>query len=124
MSDAPEATEDRFFAALLTGDAAALDGVLTDDFLIIDVMAGSLVARAPFVAAIADGVLGFSRVDVVERQTRRYGDAAVIVGRTAMEGTFVGAPFAVASRYTHVLVSDGEAWRLASAQGTAIGDAQ
>jgi hypothetical protein len=35
------AAEDRFFQALLQGDGAALRGVLTPDFLLIDVMSGS-----------------------------------------------------------------------------------
>jgi hypothetical protein len=43
----------------------------------------------------------------------------VVVGRTAMRGSFQGAEFVAASRYTHVYVDDG-GWRLASAQGTPI----
>ena len=33
--------EDTFFEALLRGDGTALKGVLTPDFLLIDVMSGS-----------------------------------------------------------------------------------
>src|SRR5262245_57254013 len=121
----PEAAEDTFFAALLAGDAAQLDAVLTDDFQIIDVMAGSVVEHGPFVAAVGGGAIRFRQVEVVERRTRPYGDSAVIVGRTAMAGTLGGDPFSVASRYTHVLVRGAdEAWRLASAQGTQIAERQ
>jgi hypothetical protein len=35
------AAEDRFFHALLQGDPVGLTGVLTPDFLLIDVMTGS-----------------------------------------------------------------------------------
>ena len=63
----------------------------------------------------------FDGVDVVERQTRRHGDTAVIVGRTEMSGAFGGSAFALSSRYTHVLVrGDDTRWRLVSAQGTRI----
>lgn len=71
-----------------------------------------------------DRVVAFDRVVLAERTTRRYGDAAVIVGRTDISGTFGGAPFAAAGRDTHVLVRAGDdRWRLASAQGTRIVDA-
>jgi len=42
-----------------------------------------------------------------------------------MSGAFGGVGVAASSRYTHVFVRDGDdgRWRLASAQGTRIGDA-
>ena len=84
-------------------------------------MRGGVADRASFLAALRARVLVFDRVALVERTTRRYGDAAVIVGRTEMSGTFGGAPFTAPSRYTHVLVRGGDdRWRLATAQGTRI----
>lgn len=123
-TDAAEHAEDRFFDALAAGDAGRIEDLLHDDFLIVDIMTGGVADRASFVAALRDRIVAFDRVELVERHTRRYGDSAVIVGRTEMSGTFGGAPFAAASRYTHVLVRDGDdRWRLASAQGTRIADA-
>jgi ketosteroid isomerase-like protein len=117
----PEDAEDGFFAALLEADANYLDEVLTDDFVIVDVMSGSVFDRRSFVAAVRDGVVTFGGIEVVERRARRYADTAIVVGRTAMEGAVGDAPFALASRYTHVFVRDGDdRWRLASAQGTQI----
>jgi ketosteroid isomerase-like protein len=121
-SDA-EPAEDRFFAALLAGDTDGLEQILSEDFLIVDVMTGSVAARAPFIAALRDGSLTFDRVELLERATRHYGDTAVIVGRTEMGGSFAGSSFAAASRYTHVLVRGHDGgWRLVSAQGTRIDD--
>jgi ketosteroid isomerase-like protein len=116
-------TADRaFFAALLAADVAALDAALADDFLIVDVMTGSVAPRAAFLAAVAGGDVRFAAVDLVEVPLeRRYGpDVAVVTGATRMRGTFAGAPFAVHSRYTHVFAERDGAWRLASAQGTPI----
>ena len=80
-----------------------------------------MVDRPSFIAALRDGLVGFERVHLVERVTRRYGDTAIIVGRTEMSGSFDGAKFAAASRYTHVLLRERDGhWRLASAQGTRI----
>jgi ketosteroid isomerase-like protein len=118
-----ENTDDRFFAALLAADGPALQELLAPDFTIIDVMAGSVVDRDPFVAAVRDKVVGFDSIDVEGRAARSYGDdAAVIVGSTRMAGTFAGNRFAVHSRYTHVFVRQDASWRLASAQGTGIAD--
>jgi hypothetical protein len=44
---------------------------------------------------------------------------------TEMAGAFGGVGFAASSRYTHVLMSDGDGrWRLATAQGTSIAESR
>ena len=123
-TEAAERAEERFFDALAAGDVARIEDLLHEDFLIVDLMSGGVADRASFLAALRDRLVAFDRVQLVERAGRRHGDRAVIVGRTEMSGTFGGAPFAAASRYTHVLVRDGDdRWRLVSAQGTQILDA-
>ena len=116
----PEHTDDDFFAALLAADTDALDELLAQDFLIVDVVRGGITSRATFIAAIREALAEFSEIDVAERSIRSYGDAAVIIGRTRMRGKIADESFVVQSRYTHVVVSDGESWRLVSAQGTRI----
>ena len=113
------AVEQRFFDALVAGDAGALDELLLDDFLIVDVMMGSVVPKGPFIGAVAEGHVTFQRIDREEADVRLYGDAAVVVGRTRMAGKFGGTPFEASSRYTHVFIKQGS-WRMASAQGTQI----
>jgi ketosteroid isomerase-like protein len=117
MND-PQTVEDRFFAALRAGDADALAELLVDDFLIVDVMSGNVVDRDVFVNAIAAHRLSFEQIEVLERSERRFGDAAIIIGRTKMRGRFEESPFGAMSRYTHVFIRDGERWWLVSAQGT------
>jgi ketosteroid isomerase-like protein len=117
----PEATDDRFFAALLDGNADELDEVLASDFLMVDVLSGSVVDRGSFISAVSGGVVSFTAIDVVERETRRYDGAAIVVGRTGMNGAFEETSFSLASRYTHVFVREADSrWRLVSAQGTPI----
>jgi ketosteroid isomerase-like protein len=118
-----ESAEDQYFEALVAGDIEQLEDLLAEDFLIVDVMSGSVTDRTAFIAALRDRLLEFERVHLIDRLTRRYGDAAIIIGRTDMAGTFAGAGFAAASRYTHVLFREGGGrWRLATAQGTRIVD--
>ena len=47
-----------------------------------------------------------------------------VAGVALVAGSLAGAPFAGASRYTHVFVRrNGDGWRLASGQGTPIAEA-
>ena len=116
----PLAADDAFFGALVAADGTALDALLADDFAIIDVMRGAEADKAAFVAVVGGGQVVFDSIEPAERRVRAYDKTAVITGRTAMSGSFAGAPFSAASRYTHVFVDRGGGWRLVAAQGTQI----
>lgn len=123
MSDhlSPEQADDEFFAALTAGDVGRLEPLLDERFLIVDIMSGAVADRAALTAALAERVLEFERVELIERAGRHYGETAILVGRTEMAGSFAGTAFTAASRYTHVFVRGADTrWRLASAQGTQI----
>jgi ketosteroid isomerase-like protein len=123
MSDqrSPEQVDDEFFDALTAGDVGRLEAVLDERFLIVDVMSGAVADRAALTAALGERIVEFERIELIERAARDYGDTAILVGRTQMAGSFAGAAFSAASRYTHVFVRGADTrWRLASAQGTQI----
>ncbi|MBZ5658740.1 MAG: nuclear transport factor 2 family protein [Acidobacteriia bacterium] len=116
----PLAAEQQFFRSLIGGDVGALDRILGDDFLLIDVMTGSEVKKPDLLAVLGSGQLKFEAIQPVESQVRLYGTTAVITGRTQMSGRFGEAVFTASSRYTHVFVKEQSQWRLVSAQGTQI----
>ena len=118
----PQAAEQQFFNSLIGGDVGALDRILSDDFLLIDVMTGSEVRKPDLLAVLRSGQLKFEAIEPIESQVRHYGFTAVITGRTEMSGRFGETPFKASSRYTHVFVKDQDQWRLVSAQGTQIGN--
>src|SRR5437763_785641 len=113
-------TDDRFFAALLAADAAALDALLVDEFVIVDVLSGSVADKPGLVPAVESGALVFEAIerDAADRELRRHRDTAIVIGRTRMSGRFEDQPWSASSRYIHVFVDDGGDWRMASAQGT------
>lgn len=117
-------TEDRFFQALLRGDPVGLAGVLAPDFLLIDVMTGSEIPGPVLVDLVGSGQLQFQSVDRIDARVRLYGGAAVVTGQTRMHGRYGEQQFQTHSRYTHVYVQGPGGWRLASAQGTPISEAQ
>ena len=122
MSDvsSPLDAERTFFGALIDSDRAALGRVLSEDFVLVDVMTGSLIERTVLIDLVGERRLEFESIDPAETLVREYGCAAVVTGRTRLHGRYEGTPFSARSRYTHVYVRQDGGWRLASAQGTPI----
>ncbi len=120
------ATDDQFFTALLKADGASLDRLLVDDFMLVDVLSGSEIEKAMLVPVVGSRQLTFEEIeaDASARRVRLYGLTAVVTGRTRMSGRYAGTPWSARSRYTHVFVEEEGAWRMASAQGTPIAEAE
>jgi ketosteroid isomerase-like protein len=121
----PRTVDRRFFGALVGRDRATLDAVLTDDFLMVDIVAGGVVSRAELLELTGSGEVSFAAIEQFPDETvvREYGGTAVAIGRTVIHATLPGGDTVVVpSRYTHVLVrgTSGGGWLLASAQGTRI----
>jgi len=119
----PLTIDKQFFAALIAGDAQALDHILVDDFILVDVMSGSEITKPAFLAFIGSGQIKFESIEPAENRVRLYQTTAIVTGRTQMKGELGGAFFAADSRYTHVFVDQRGEWRLATAQGTQISPA-
>jgi ketosteroid isomerase-like protein len=109
-----------FFAALVAGSVESLAEILSDDFILIDVMMGSEVPREALLDVIGSGQLQFEIIEPAEVRVREYGSTAIVTRRTKMQGRFGGEPFGAHSRYTHVYVEHKGRWRLVAAQGTQI----
>jgi len=116
----PLQAEQQFFASLIRGDVKGLDSILSEDFLMIDVMTGSEITKFALLAVLGSGQLKFDAIEQLESRLRMYGETAVVTGRTQMRGQFEEKPFTASSRYTHVYVTAQPQWQLVSAQGTQI----
>jgi hypothetical protein len=116
----PLKADSQFFAALLEGSAATLDALLADEFILIDVMRGSEVARGTLLEALQAGQLKFAAIDLIESRVRQWGKAAVVTGRTRMSISLGETSVTANSRYTHVYINEPGGWQLVSAQGTQI----
>lgn len=116
----PEIVEQEFFTALVEANVSALNRVLADDFVLIDVMTGSEVSKSMLLEVVGGGGVKFERIDRVEYRVRVYEGTAVVTGRTEMSGKFGDQPFGASSRYTHVFVAEHGQWRMVAAQGTQI----
>ena len=116
----PDVVEQEFFTALIGSNVETLDRVLTDDFVLIDVMTGSEISKSMLLEVIGAGQLKFEAIDRSEFRVRVYEAVAVVNGRTEMRGAFAGETFSASSRYTHVYIEQHGHWRIVAAQGTPI----
>jgi hypothetical protein len=117
----PLGADRAFFSALLSANLDLLDSLLTDDFVMIDILAGAEISKPMLLAAVGSSQVKFEAIDQVESKVRVYAtDTAIVVGRTAMRFRSGESSFTASSRYSHVFVLQDGAWQLASAQGTQI----
>ena len=112
--------ERKFFNALIDGNSADLDQLLSDDFLLIDVLSGAEINKSTLLAAVSSDQLKFDNINLLDSHIRFYNGIAVVTGTTKMRGIFADSPFAVFSRYTHVYSKQQDEWQLVVAQGTQI----
>jgi ketosteroid isomerase-like protein len=114
------ATDRHFFDALVQSDVGALDRILSDDFIIIDVMRGAETTKPEIIGAVGSGLVQFENIEIRDNRVRLYDRTAVITGQTQMTVRYSGLSSAISSRYTHVYCELEGKFRLVSAQGTPI----
>src|SRR5690242_947721 len=123
-ADAVAAADAAFFAALLDRDLPALERILAEDFVIVDVAAGDVHTRAAFRQASESRAVTFNSIRAFsEEAVIRFAgaDVGIVICRTEMSISVPeAAAIEVGSRYTHVFQREGGDWRLLSAQGTRI----
>lgn len=111
--------ERRFFNGLIA-NVEAVEDLMSDDALLIDVLSGSEVTKSELITVLRSGQLKFDKIKPLSSRVRFYKDTALVAGSTEMAGRFGDDPFSVFSRYTHVYVRSGDRWHLVSAQGTPV----
>jgi ketosteroid isomerase-like protein len=95
-----------------SGDATALDRLLTDDFVGVGPL-GFTLPKAAWLARHRPGELTYETFQLDEVQTRVHGDTALITARQAAKGAYQGQPTPEAVRATLTLVSEPDGWHLA-----------
>lgn len=112
--------EASFFRALEQSNVEALDSLLDEQFVIVD-LSGAELTKQVFVALIGSQTLQFASLQWVgEPIIRIYGETAIVTGRTEMVGSYGEMTFNAASRYTHVYAEVDGQLKFVSAQGTPV----
>ena len=97
-----------------TGDTAALDALLTDDFTAIGPL-GFILPKPAWLARHRDGDLRYTSFTVDEPAVRRLGPVAVITATNNQQASYQGHPIPSVLRVTLVLASGDGGWQLAAA---------
>jgi ketosteroid isomerase-like protein len=109
--------ENEFARAVANNDAVALDGLLADDWIIVD-PDGSIIDKARFLAVIKSGALSHELMESTDLRVRLYGNTAVVTGLTTTKGKFMGQAFASCERATDIFVKQADRWQCVFTQLT------
>ncbi len=112
--------EKRWRAALMQGDAAALDHMLADDFMSISAN-GTLADKQSYLAEITSHRLVFTRLDLRERKVRVQESSAIVTSLAAVEGRMDRVPITGIFRYTRVYSrSSAGGWKIVNFEATRV----
>ena len=109
--------ENEFARAVASNDADALDGLLADDWIIVD-PDGSIIDKARFLGVIRSGALSHELMESADLTVRLYGNTAVVTGLTTTRGKFMGQDFASCERATDIFVKQTGCWQCVFTQLT------
>jgi hypothetical protein len=110
--------ENRRCAAMLAGDATALDRLL-DPRLHFSHASGAVDDKENYLAKIAAGRIGYIAIDWSEQKVIALGEAALLAGRMSTLVTVDGVEKRLENRVLTVWVQNGE-WRLVAFQSTPL----
>ena len=105
--------------AVVRRDVAALERILSDDFMLITA-ASTVSTKAQLIDTIKSPDLVIEPFDTQDVSVRVYGDTAVVTGRFTQKGSYKGKAFSNQFRYTDVYVKRALGWQAVSAQSTFI----
>jgi ketosteroid isomerase-like protein len=106
--------------AELNADVTALDGLATDDFMLVG-PAGWVLDKRQWLERYRQHDLITHSLDFEVTLTRVYDTTAVTIGQHIQRAEYQGHPADGAFRATHIAVHDGGRWRLAGLHLSPIG---
>jgi ketosteroid isomerase-like protein len=109
--------EDDFAQAVTNNDADAVDGFLSDDWIIVDPDGGTI-DKARFLGVIKSGALSHEMMESTDLRVRLYGNTAVVTGLTTTKGKFMEQDFTSCERATDIFVKQNDRWQCVFTQLT------
>lgn len=115
-----EALEEQWRTARLTGDVAAMERLLSDDYIGIS-MTGQVSTKAQQLERVRDRRTVLTELDLVDMHVKLIGAIAIVTSRAEVQGTNDGRVVTGTYRYTRVYqrVSNGS-WKITSFEATRI----
>jgi ketosteroid isomerase-like protein len=95
-------------------DAAALDRILANDYMLTD-SRGNRTTKADDLAAARAGSVHYDVYEPSDLRVRLYGDTAILTGKNRLRGTTDGKPFELEITFTDTLSRIDGRWRAVAA---------
>jgi ketosteroid isomerase-like protein len=113
---------DKWSDAELAADTGALGDYLADDYVGIGPF-GFTLTKEEWLQRHTSGDLKYNEFKLVERNTREYGDAAIVVGVQDATATYQGKPVPVQGtlRFSATVVRVAGEWKVAGFQLSQMG---
>ena len=111
--------ENDWAKAGLAGDAAALEKLLTTDYVYTN-QDGEVASKAEMVTGIKSGATKYTSFTVGDMKVHVYGDAAVVIGKAHLKGTENGKPIDEEVRFTDTWIKRDGRWVCGATQVTRI----
>ena len=113
--DAIKALDTEYQAAVERSDAATMDRLLADDFVLV-IGKGTVYHKADLLASARDGKLRYERQSDSRQQVHIYGDTAVITALLSLKYTQDGKPAEYQLWFSDVYVCTPAGWRYSFGQ--------
>jgi len=117
--DAVRNAEKQWAAAVVAGDFAAVDRLLSSS-LIYAHSTGVIETKAEYLGKLRSGTQKYTGIDHESLTVKMHGDAAVAHSKVRMRGTNAQGPFDNVLMMLHLWVKEGGQWRLAAHQTTKL----
>lgn len=105
--------------ALEAKDAKALDMILADTFVSVEID-GSIYSKNDFLASIKSPDYQPSQAVTEQSNVQIYGGAAVVVGIFRVKGTEKGKPYVHRERFVDTWIKTNGTWQCVASTGTLI----
>lgn len=105
--------------AIISGDAAALERMTSDDYTFIT-LRGELRTKAEIVQGFKTGSFHYESRQVSDLNVRVYRNSAVVTGRSIQKGSENGKDYSGDYRFTRVYVKQDGRWQTVALQTTLI----
>ena len=114
---AVSALDTKYQAAVKINDAATMDGILADDFVVV-VGSGKAYSKADLLNMARTNQVVYERQDESDQTVRVWGDTAVVTAKLWAKGTNQGKPFEFRNWFSDTYVRTSSGWRYVHGQAS------
>ena len=117
-----ESLEQTWLRALMKGDTAVLEKLMSDDFLAISAN-GNLSDKTQYLQRVSSGTNAFRSIDIMDIKVRVQPSSAVVVSQVRIVGQLDSRPVNGIFRYTKVYGrAPGGQWHVLNLEATRVSD--